>query len=249
MRAPHPALPPSRDRRPVTTSGAPRRALSRLLCALLVAAPGAARADRFEALLKDPKLERARLVSERDLERHDLPATQRSRLHFALRGDVLPYYNNEATYFLGLGAPLLSYGPLRWRSLTMWFNTDFGVQFETAASFVVLSSAGGALGDSEVSLGAHGGAQILSDYYGDDLGSGVYVDGDSYGYSSEEVSVDEGFYYGLNARYSLRRLWLELSFDLAAVRRHSSEGGYGGYYSSSSSTEMTRLGVVLGVAL
>jgi len=237
MRAPHPALPPSRDRRPVTTSGAPRRALSRLLCALLVAAPGAARADRFEALLKDPKLERARLVSERDLERHDLPATQRSRLHFALRGDVLPYYNNEATYFLGLGAPLLSYGPLRWRSLTMWFNTDFGVQFETAASFVVLSSAGGALGDSEVSLGAHGGAQILNNY--------VVDLGNSFG----GVFVDKGFYYGLNARYSLRRLWLELSFDLAAVRRHSSEGGYGGYYSSSSSTEMTRLGVVLGVAL
>ncbi|MBM4290565.1 MAG: hypothetical protein FJ138_03295 [Deltaproteobacteria bacterium] len=234
MRAPHPALPPSRDRRPVTTSGAPRRALSRLLCALLVAAPGAARADRFEALLKDPKLERARLVSERDLERHDLPATQRSRLHFALRGDVLPYYNNEATYFLGLGAPLLSYGPLRWRSLTMWFNTDFGVQFETAASFVVLSSAGGALGDSEVSLGAHGGAQILNNY--------VVDLGNSFG----GVFVDKGFYYGLNARYSLRRLWLELSFDLAAVSRHSSEGGY---YSSSSSTEMTRLGVVLGVAL
>lgn len=224
--------------RPHALTRALTRALTlALTLALACASSGVARADRFEDLSKDPRLTRVRLVTESVLARHDLPPTQRSYLHLALRGDLLLYYNSEMSYFLGIGAPMLSYGPLRWRSLTLWLNPDMGAQLETALSFVVYQSP-----TADVSVGVHGGMQGLKTYRPETseyIYYDGYYDGDSY-YDpyNQSVRVDE-YYYGLNARYNWSRIWLEMSFDVAEVSQNY----------RSRSLEVTRLGLAVGFAL
>jgi hypothetical protein len=197
---------------------------------------GVARADRFEELSRAPALSRVRLVPESLLERHSLPPTQRSYLHLALRGDIMLYDSGAPDYFMGIGAPLLSYGRLRWRSLTLWLNTDRGVQLETALSFMVYQGDG-----SELSVGIHGGLQGLKSAQSSSASSyRVYTD--SYIDSYTRVSVGDE-HYGLNARYDFSRVWIELSFDMADVSR------FEGYDLYTYSFEMTRLGLSFGVAL
>ena len=216
--------------------------LAALLAVLSCAAPSAARADRFERLSKDPKLTRVLLVPQSDLARHDLPATQRSRLHVALRGDILAYYDFTATYFLGVGTPLLSYGDLRWRSLTLWFNSDYGAQLETAASFVVFKpqATPGAL-----AVGLHLGTQEMKTY-SDESKSSQY-EYDEYGYyynaSYTETRVSP-IYYGPSVHYEFQSAWVGLSLDFSLVSRTY----YGYDLAESEDMEITRLGLNMGVA-
>ena len=218
--------------------------LAALLACLSCALPSPARADRFERLSKDPKLTRVLLVPQSDLERHDLPPTQRSHLHLAIRGDLLIYHDSVTASFLGVGAPLVSYGNLRWRSLTVWFNSTYGMQVETAASFVLKQSGVNKEGGG-LAVGVHAGLQALKSYSVTSSASSSYSGYEDYGYAyydRYEYTRVDSLYYGLNAHYEFQYVWVELSLDLSDVSRDSWD------YTISSSIELTRLGLTAGVA-
>lgn len=154
------------------------------------------------------KVREVSLVTPRQLARHNLPSTQRSPIHISLSTKVLSYYTPDTGpyLFLGIGGPMLSYNRLRWRTFTLWVNSDIGAQFESALGLSVYRLPKGLLSDMEVVLGFHVGTQGLPNIYEYDEGS----------WDERYTSID-GTYTGFQLALYGDHLWVELSLDMSQV--------------------------------
>jgi len=198
-----------------------------------------------------PKVNEASLVPRSDLERHALPATQRSLLNVAVRQDTLPYLSSgedTSPFFVGFGGPLLSYKNMRWRTFTLWMFDD-GFQWESALGASIYQHSSSAwYVPNEYVIGAHIGVQELptEDSYTYTSFRPAYDDpfDDPYAYDdygSGYYTRVEPLYYGLQVAAYYSRMWIELSFDLSEVFQEDYNT-----YDSTTELRLTRVGLSLG---
>ena len=201
-----------------------------LSCALMLMWLGALSAQpvsgalaRIKALDKPKEVS---LVSQDELERHNLPATQRSMLHVAARYDSVAYYN-DAVVFFGVGGPMLSWKLLRWKTFTLWINDKLGPQFESELGLKVFSLDQYIKG-AEAVIALRVGVQ--------DISSGDYDD--------EYVRLGDN-HRGLSFNVNLDNLWFSLSVDQSDVEIHN----YDTWEYETQSDAFTRFGLAVGVTL
>jgi hypothetical protein len=180
------------------------------------------------------KIREVSLVTPKQLARHNLPSTQRTPIHVGLSTKILSYYTPDTGphLFLGVGGPMLSYSRLRWRTATLWVNSDLGFQIESALGLNVYQFPQGVLQGVEVVLGFHLGAQKLPNFYDDE---------DTWSDSYTSLSDN---YAGLQLALYGDHLWVELSYDMSDITH---DDWYNDIYDTQ--TKISTFGLNFGFAL